>query len=98
MKFYLNKPLRRQFAGGAVAATIAIILAACGGSNNDQVTTTSPVIPPMAAPPSVPASAVVDVAAFVGYLNGLATNDNQEPLLADAVTPPTNDTSEPIII
>ena len=99
MKNYLKTPIRRHLAGWAVAATLAVTLAACGGGGGDQAgSTVSPatVPPPLAA--SVPASAVVDVPAFVSYLNTLATNDAQEPLLTDAVTPPTNESGEPISI
>ena len=99
MKYYIKTPVRRHLAGWAVAATVAVTLAACGGGGGDQVgTSVSPatVPPPLAA--SVPPSAVVDVPAFVGYLNTLATNDAQEPLLTDAVTPPTNESGEPISI
>ena len=97
MKHYLKTPIQRHWAGWAVAATMAIGLAACGGGGgDDQVTTT--VAPAVTPPAGVPASAVVDVGAFVGYLNTLAVNDSQEPLLTDAVTPPTNDTGEPTAI
>ena len=96
MKSYLNTPTRRKVAGLAVAAAVAVSLAACGGGGDDQVTTN--VAPAVTPPAGVPASAVVDVAAFVSYLNTLAANDSQEPLLTDAVTPPTNDSGEPTAI
>lgn len=99
MNQYLNTPVRRRLAGWAVAATFAASLAACGGSDGEgsgPIVTTPPAPPPP--PASVPASAVASVAAFVSYLNTLVFNENQEPLLADAVTPPTNDTDEPTAI
>ena len=100
MKFNLSTPFRRQLAGWAVMATAAATLVACGGSGSDGVNSGSAPItaPPPTAAASVPPSAVVDVPAFVSYLNTLAVNDAQEPLLTDSVTPPVNESGEPILI
>lgn len=101
MKFNLSTPFRRQLAGWAVMATAAVTLVACGGSGSDGVNSSSAPIttpPPPSAAASVPPSAVVDVPAFVSYLNTLAVNDAQEPLLTDSVTPPVNESGEPILI
>ena len=101
MKFNLSTPFRRQLAGWAVMATAAATLVACGGSGSDGVNSSSAPIttpPPPIAAASVPPSAVVDVPAFVSYLNTLAVNDAQEPLLTDSVTPPVNESGEPILI
>ena len=100
MKFNLSTPFRRQLAGWAVMATAAATLVACGGSGSDGVNSGSAPItaPPPTAAASVPPSAVVDVPAFVSYLNTLAVNDTQEPLLTDSVTPPVNESGEPILI
>ena len=100
MKFNLSPPLRRQLVGWAVMATAAATLVACGGSGSDGVNSSSAPIttPPPSAAASVPPSAVVDVPAFVSYLNTLAVNDAQEPLLTDSVTPPVNENGEPILI
>ena len=97
MKIHLSTPIRRRIAGWTVAATAAVIVAACGSNNNDIASPTTPIVsPPTAA--SVPLSAVVDIASFISYLNTLAINDTQEPLVTDAVTPPTTETGDPIII
>lgn len=94
MKIHLSTSIRRRIAGLTVAVTTAIVLAACGSNNSDVA---SPVVtPPTAA--SVPASAVVDIASFISYLNTLAINDTQEPLVTHAVTPPVTETGDPIII
>ena len=100
MKFNLSTPFRRQLAGWAVMAMAAATLVACGGSGSDGVNSSSAPIttPPPTAAASVPPSAVVDVPAFVTYLNTLAVNDTQEPLLTDSVTPPVNESGEPILI
>ena len=97
MKLYLRAPLRRRIAGWTIAATATVILAACGSKYDEGAATASPAaVPPSA--PSVPGSAVVDIASFINYLNTLMTSDTQEPLLADAVTPPSTDTGEPTAI
>ena len=100
MKFNLSTPFLRQLAGWAVMATAAVTLVACGGSGSDGVNSGSAPItaPPPSAAASVPPSAVVDVPAFVSYLNTLAVNDTQEPLLTDSITPPVNESGEPILI
>ena len=100
MKIHLRTPIRRRIAGWSVAASAAVVLAACGGggSNDNTSSTSVPIVttPPLAA--GVPASAVVDIASFVNYLNTLVSIDTQEALLTDAVTPPTTDTGEPTTI
>ena len=97
MKIHLRTPIRRRVAGWSVAAATSVLLAACGGSNDQYSSTTTPVVPPPTAA-SVPASAVVDIGSFIGYLNTLASADSQEPLLTDAVTPPTTETGDVTII
>ena len=100
MKFNLRTPFRRQLASWTLVATAGATLVACGGSGSDDVNSSSAPIttPPVSAAASVPPSAVVDVTAFVSYLNTLAVNDAQEPLLTDSVTPPVNENGEPILI
>ena len=95
MKIHLRTPIRRRIAGWTVAATAAVIVAACGSNGNDGA---MPIVTPPAAAASVPPSAVVDIASFISYLNTLASNDVQEPLVTDAVTPPTTETGEPTTI
>lgn len=95
MKIHLRTPIRRRIAGWTVAATAAVIVAACGSNGNDGA---MPIVTPPAAAASVPPSAVVDIASFISYLNTLASNDTQEPLVTDAVTPPTTETGEPTTI
>lgn len=99
MKKHLSTPILRRIAGWSVAASAAVVVAACGGGSSDN--DSSPIVPIVTTPPvaaSVPASAVVDIASFVNYLNTLASNDTQEALLTDAVTPPTTETGEPTTI
>ncbi len=64
-------------------------LAGCGG---DDFTN-----PPPAATDEVPASASQSVGGFIAYLKDLvvASADLLEPVDVSAVTPPTDDTSEP---
>ena len=97
MKIHLRTPIRRRVAGLSVVASASVLLAACGGSNDQYSSATTPVVPPPTAA-SVPASAVADIASFIGYLNTLATTDTLEPLLTDAVTPPTTETGDVTII
>ena len=67
-------------------------LSACGGGGGDG----SSAAPASGADTtSVPASAVASNAAFVRYMDTMPINETQEPLRADAVTPPTTDTEEP---
>ena len=66
-------------------------LSACGGGGGDG--SSAPTSGADAS--SVPASAVASNAAFVRYLDTMPTNETQEPLKADSVTPPTTDSDEP---
>ena len=97
MKIHLRTPIRRRVAGWSVAASASVLLAACGGGNDQNSSTTTPAVPPQTAA-SVPASAVADIGTFISYLNILASSDFQEPLLTDAVTPPTTETGDVTII
>ena len=97
MKIHLSNPSRRRVAGWTLVAAASVLLAACSGSNDQNSSTTTPAVPPPTAA-SVPASAVADIGAFISYLNTLASTDFQEPLLTDAVTPPTTETGDVTII
>ena len=97
MKIHLRTPIRRRVAGWTLVTAASVLLAACSGSNDQNSSTTTPAVPlPTAA--SVPASAVADIGTFISYLNTLASSDFQEPLLTDAVTPPTTETGDVTII
>ena len=78
------KKLTTLALGGAL-----LVLAACGGSDNNT--------PP---PPTsqVPASASASVTGFIAYLQALIASmaDTLEPVDVSTVTPPTDDTSEPV--
>jgi hypothetical protein len=65
----------------------ALLLVACGG-NNDT---------PPSATAQVPASASQTVGGFIAYLQALVVSaaDTLEPVDVTAVTPPSDDTSEP---
>ena len=67
----------------------AAVLAACGGGDN------------IAAPPptsEVPASASASASGFIAYLQLLVASmaDTLEPVDTSAVTPPVDDTGEPL--
>lgn len=66
-------------------------LAGCGGSNNDDG-------PP--ATSEVPASASASIDGFIQYLKALVASsaDTLEPVDVSAVTPPLDETSEPVPI
>ena len=97
MKIHLSNPIRRRVAGWTLVTAASVLLAACSGSNDQNSSTTTPAVPPPTAA-SVPASAVADIGTFISYLNILASADFQEPLLTDAVTPPTTETGDVTII
>ena len=73
-----------------VALCAAAALAGCGGRDDD--------VPP--ATESVPESASASVAGFIDYLKQLvvASADTLEPVDVSAVTPPTDDTAEPVAV
>lgn len=73
-----------------LALCAATALAACGGGDDD--------VPP--ATESVPASASASVGGFIGYLQLLvvASADMLEPVDVSAVTPPTDETTEPTVV
>lgn len=82
----------RTLRGLALAALLSTGLAACGGGDDGPASAEPP-----AAATEVPASAGVSVAAFVGYLRGLAADDTREPLgTAAMAAPPTSETDEPL--
>lgn len=70
-----------------LALAAAATLAACGGGDDDTPPVTE------AVPPSASASSM----GFIEYLKQLvvASADTLEPVDVSAVTPPTDDTSEP---
>jgi len=71
-----------------LALAAAASLAGCGGGNDDS---------PPPATASVPPSASASATGFVEYLKALVASaaDTLEPVDVSAVTPPTDDTSEP---
>jgi hypothetical protein len=73
------------------AIAVAAVVAACGGSDYVSPPPTS----------QVPASASQSIAGFIAYLQALvatpvATADTLEPVDTSMVTPPTDETSEPL--
>ncbi len=86
--------MRKFYTLGLTAAVaIAGLVTACGG---DSYT-------PPAATSQVPASASQSIAGFIAYLQALvatptATADTLEPVDTSMVTPPKDDTSEPVPI
>jgi hypothetical protein len=77
-----------------LALCAALTLAGCGGGHDDS-SSSSP--PPTAA---VPASASTSVAGFITYLQALVASaaDMLEPVDVSNVTPPTDETSEPVAV
>ena len=73
----------------ALAACAAAALAGCGGGGGDD---TAP-----APTAQVPASASASIGGFIAYLQALVVSaaDTLEPVDVSAVTPPTDETSEP---
>jgi hypothetical protein len=73
----------------ALAVCAAAVLAGCGGGDD-----TAPTPAPTA---QVPASASASIGGFIAYLQALvvAAADTLEPVDVSAVTPPTDETSEP---
>lgn len=71
----------------ASMAVVAVFLTACGGGDDDTPPVTE------AVPPSASASST----GFIEYLKQLvaASADMLEPVNVSAVTPPTDDSSEP---
>jgi len=71
----------------AAVAVAAVVLAACGGSDFQSPPATS----------QVPASASASIDGFIAYLKELVASsaDLLEPVDTSAVTPPTDETSEP---
>lgn len=70
----------------------AALLAACGGASNDG---DPPPAPPAAPSGVLPASATSSIQAFIGFLGGLMTPQNELPLDIDAAVPPTSETATP---
>jgi hypothetical protein len=79
---------------GIVAAVVAAgLLAGCFGGDDDNNSTP-------AVTSQVPASASASSAGFIAYLEALVVSDADmlEPVDTSSVTPPTDDTSEPVAI
>jgi hypothetical protein len=70
---------------------LAAAMAGCGGSDYRP----APPPPPPSSAPTVPASALVSVAAFSAYVGSREADDRGEPLMLDGVVPPTSETDEP---
>lgn len=99
MNFSFKTKRERRLAAAAVVVAAALGLVACRGDNDGgSSTTVDPPPPPATTPASIPTSAGASVPAFVTYAATLPQNDNQEPLLADAVATPTSETEEPIAV
>ena len=71
----------------------AAMLAACGGSDVAQIPPATP-----GAPGGVPPSASASIDGFIAYVNLLIASaaDTLEPVDVSALTPPTDETSEPL--
>ncbi|MBC7624114.1 MAG: hypothetical protein H7232_12060 [Aeromicrobium sp.] len=98
MNFSFKTKRDRRLAAAAVVLAAALGLVACRGDNDGGSSAAAPPPPPATTPASIPTSAGASVPAFVIYAATLPQNDNQEPLLADAVATPTSETEEPIAV
>jgi hypothetical protein len=81
-----------KFKVSLAALAVASVLAACGGSDDSS---------PPPATSQVPASASASIGGFIAYLQALvatpvAAADRLEPVDTSMVTPPTDETSEPL--
>lgn len=74
----------------SLVLSASAVLAGCGGSGDDTPPATS----------QVPASASTSIGGFIDYLKALVASsaDTLEPVDVSAVTPPTDETSEPVSV
>ena len=81
--------LTLRVAGLSLAA--AALLAACGGGDDSS---------PPPATSEVPLSASQSIAGFISYLQALVVSsaDTLEPVDTSMVTPPTDETTEPVAV
>ncbi|MDQ2734735.1 MAG: hypothetical protein M3Y55_07045 [Pseudomonadota bacterium] len=85
--------MRKPFSLGLVAAIgVAAMMTACGGGDN---------FTPPSATSQVPDSASQSIGGFIAYLQALvatpeSTTNTLEPVDTSMVTPPTDETSEPL--
>lgn len=84
----MNKRVR--FGGLVAVASAALLVAGCGGDDFQAPPATS----------EVPAGASQSVTGFIDYLKLLVASsaDGLEPVDTSAVTPPTDETSEPTVV
>lgn len=73
------------FSTTLTALALAAALAGCGGGNNSDAVVSTP-----------PASANASASGFIAFLLGLVSDESSEPLAIDTLTPPLEDTTEPI--
>ena len=73
-------------------SVVVVALAGCGGGGGDSNA------PPATA--QVPAAASMSVGGFMTYVHALVASmaDTLEPVDVSAVTPPTDETSEPVAV
>jgi hypothetical protein len=79
--------LQRSTRGAIAAASVALVLAACGGGDDQPD-------PYEAKGEPIAAAAGSSSASFVSYVAGLAASENDEPLVLEGFTAPTDDTTE----
>ena len=86
------KQSNRWLVGASLVAALSI--AGCGGDDNDSPVVVAP--PPSSGAGSVPDSAGASVAAFLDFIQSLASSDTAEPLtIGDGFVTPTDDTGDP---
>jgi hypothetical protein len=75
----------------AMTLLAAVMLSGCGGGDDEA---------PPPATSQVPASASASIGGFIAYLQTLVVSmaDTLEPVDVGAVTPPTDETSEPQVV
>jgi len=79
-----------------LALAAPLLVSSCGVDKKNSPNSSPP--PPAATQAPVPASASESIAGFIAYLQGLVVSsaDTLEPVDTSTVTPPTDETSEPL--
>lgn len=87
---------KRQIIFAAATVALTIGAAGCGSSNDENNVPPAPAPAPPPPPSSeIPPGAGASVAAFIAFLQSLASSDTSEPLALGTFAPPSDDVTEP---